>query len=57
VSLWYVIKGEAGFELDCWGRREFASAHWWPMEDWAHADGRFDPCAPRFIAKLNARTV
>lgn len=55
VSLWYVIKGEAGVELD-WDHREFASVRWWSMEDLAQAGEGFDPHTPRFIGKLRSRT-
>lgn len=54
VSLWYVIKGEAGVDLD-WDRREFASVRWWPLADLAHPDERFDPHTWRFVAKLRSR--
>jgi 8-oxo-dGTP diphosphatase len=53
VSLWYVIKGDAGVDLD-WDPREFASVRWWPMADLAHADERFDPNTPRFTGKLRS---
>jgi 8-oxo-dGTP pyrophosphatase MutT (NUDIX family) len=55
VSLWYVIKGEAGVDLD-WDHRVFASVRWWPMEALSHADQRFDPHTPRFVGKLRYRT-
>lgn len=39
------------------GRGELASVRWWSMGEPVQADDRFDPRTPRFVAKLNVRTV
>jgi 8-oxo-dGTP diphosphatase len=51
VSLWYVCDADRRrpVELD---PREFRGARWWPLDELAAPDGRFDPNLSRFVVKL-----